>query len=584
MAAAVVMSVDESESHAPTRRKQATRPSDPDTIEKDDTERRLEQLLFGDDAGFLDSLLTQTKNAQALGKLSDGNNNTDESDATVRNQLDADAGIDTQTSGGVAASTAVWYDSDDDRVAVSLASNPRLRKLRDTPDDDIVSGREYIARLRRQYERLHPRPEWAMTQAARKRKRQSDNGNGATANVQDDSDLGGSATNGLKRQKLQPEVIDIARLPPVTSSGPSSVESLQFHPYYPILLASGPSATASLYHISPQPPNPNPLLTSLHVKKTALRHSEFCVPQSAGSPPPDDTTTDETRIILSARRRYFHIWTLATGRVSKVSRALSTISQQQKTTERFKTSPSGTLIGLVSSTKAGGGGVINVLDATTLSWICSCRIDSQGGVADFDWWGSACSPSSSQSQSPPEGFTVIGKSGHVSEYSIADRRVVARWHDDGAVGSTVLATSRDGRWTAVGSSAGIVNIYDRHSADFKHAVLAPTTSNSESGGGGAAAAGRPRPARTLDQLTTPISHLVFSPDSQLLVVSSRWKKNALRLVHLPSCTVFRNWPTDSTNLGRISSVAVGGQGNASASMLLAVGNERGAVRLWEIRP
>ncbi|RMZ75765.1 hypothetical protein DV738_g5288, partial [Chaetothyriales sp. CBS 135597] len=475
------------------------------------------------------------------------------SGTAVRNQLDTDAGTDSRTDNDSAGHTAVWHDSDDDRVAVSLASNPRLRKLRDTPDDDIISGREYVTRLRRQYERLHPRPEWAMTQAARKRKRQSDIGNGAAADLQDDSDVsmsdgdndsdddnasaarsvqpladllrsagaltrqpgsaGAGATNSLKRRKLQPEVIDIARLPPVTSSGPSSVESLQFHPYYPILLASGPSATASLYHVSPQPPNPNPLLTSLHVKKTALRHSEFC---------------------------------------------------------RFKTSPSGKFIALVSSARAGGGGSINVLDATTLSWICSCRIDSQGGVADFDWWATS--------------FTVIGKSGQVSEYSIADRRVVARWYDDGAVGSTVLATSRDGRWTAIGSSAGIVNIYDRYNADFKHTVLAQAPTGSSNDASAAAATCRPHPARTLDQLTTPISHLVFSPDSQLLVVASRWKKNALRLVHLPSCTVFRNWPTDSTNLGRISSVAVGGQGDGSASMLLAVGNERGAVRLWEIRP
>ncbi|RMZ87057.1 hypothetical protein DV736_g5714, partial [Chaetothyriales sp. CBS 134916] len=560
-----------------------------DTIDKDDTERRLEQVLFGDDAGFLDALRPQMNNTQAL--------------------LDADTTPHTPTD-DIALHQAVWHDSDDDRVAVSLALNPRLRKLRDTADDDVVSGREYVARLRRQYERLHPTPEW-VTQA-RKRKQGSD----ADANIhsQDDSDLSLSesdsdmdasrsvqplasllrsagaltrqsdAPSSLKRRKLQPEVIDIARLPPVTSSGPSAVESLYFHPYYPILLASGRSATASLYHISPHPPNPNPLLTSLHVKKTALRHSEFCVPVLSSSPTcPSDTASDGTRIILSSRRRYFHIWSLATGHVSKVSRALSTISQQQKTTERFKISPSGRYIGLVSSTRAGGG-TINVLDATTLSWICSCRIDSQGGVADFDWWGA---PPSSTSA---EGFTVIGKSGQVSEYSLTERRTIARWYDDGAVGSTVLATSRDGRWTATGSSAGIVNIYDRHAPGFKQTVLAQTANDAvttTTTATATATAARPHPTRTLDQLTTPISHLVFSPDSQLLVVSSRWKKSALRLVHLPTCSVFRNWPTDSTSLGRISSVAVGGgaygNGQSGGSMLLAMGNERGAVRLWQIR-
>lgn len=54
-----------------------------------------------------------------------------------------------------------WVDSDDERNTVSLASNPRLRKLRITESEDIINGKEYAKRLRRQFERLHPVPEWA---------------------------------------------------------------------------------------------------------------------------------------------------------------------------------------------------------------------------------------------------------------------------------------------------------------------------------------------------------------------------------------------------------------------------------------
>jgi U3 small nucleolar RNA-associated protein 18 len=45
---------------------------------------------------------------------------------------------------------AVWEDSDDERVMISLASETRLRKLRVTEEEDIVNGKEYIWRLRRQ--------------------------------------------------------------------------------------------------------------------------------------------------------------------------------------------------------------------------------------------------------------------------------------------------------------------------------------------------------------------------------------------------------------------------------------------------
>lgn len=63
---------------------------------------------------------------------------------------------------------AAWVDSDDDRILVSLASNPRLRKLRNTESEDLVNGREYTKRLRRQFERLCPVPGWAIPSAAAK--------------------------------------------------------------------------------------------------------------------------------------------------------------------------------------------------------------------------------------------------------------------------------------------------------------------------------------------------------------------------------------------------------------------------------
>jgi U3 small nucleolar RNA-associated protein 18 len=47
--------------------------------------------------------------------------------------------------------TAAWADPDDQNIQVSLASDKRLRKLRDGPEEDKVGGRDYEARLRRQY-------------------------------------------------------------------------------------------------------------------------------------------------------------------------------------------------------------------------------------------------------------------------------------------------------------------------------------------------------------------------------------------------------------------------------------------------
>ena len=230
--------------------------------------------------------------------------------------------------------------------------------------------------------------------------------------------------------------------------------------------------------------------------------------------------------------------------------------------ERFKLSPCGRWMGLVGTGRKGGGEV-NVVDAGTGQWVCEARVEGKGGVADFAWWGGG------------KGVVVVGKGGEVVEYEISGRRVVARWIDEGAVGITVVAVGGrrvdgDGegegelggdRWVAMGSTAGIVNLYER--GQWRDGDAVPK---------------RPKPVKVFDQLTTPISHLMFSPDGQVLCMSSRWKRDALRLVHLPSCVVYRNWPTSATPMGRISAVAWGVN-----SEMLAVGNEQGKVRLWEIR-
>lgn len=503
------------------------------------------------------------------------------------------------TSKSPSARKQAWYDSDDDRITVSLASNTRLRKLRDTEDDDVVTGREYIERLRRQYERLHPVPEWV--NYARKRRRLSEDGqdqdsDSDTSMTGDDGDTllsakplaellrtAGSLTRtdtsirGSKtKRKLRPEVIDIQRTKDIASTGPSSVDTLQFHPYYPLLLSAGPSSTVTLYHISPHPPNPNPILTSLHLKGTPLHTASFCRPITSHTDTDLESRHDQTRIFLSSRRRYFHTWSLSTGSIEKITRAMyGTARHSQRTMEQFKLSPSGRYMGLISSAKKGGG-AINVLDTTSMQWICSCRIDSRGGVADFAWYRDS------------SGFAVAGKNGEVSEYDIESRSVVRRWIDEGAVGTTVIALGGDigitsrhrdqestsftgggSRWVAVGSSAGIVNIYDRRAWIAEDSQSSTTTTTTPI---------RPKPLRTFDQLTTPISHLEFSNDGQMLAMSSRWKKNALKLVHLPSATVYRNWPTDKTPLGRISSLALSPDGT-----YLAVGNEQGKIHLWEIR-
>ncbi|KAH7400387.1 U3 small nucleolar RNA-associated protein-like protein [Cadophora sp. MPI-SDFR-AT-0126] len=547
------------------------------SVEKDEEEEELDKLVFGDGAGFK-AMLGHGMGVNLEDKV-EGNVVEEEGSEAGLEQVD-DADLFFLDSGPSGDSNAMvihetfkdqiddapaWEDSDDDRLTVSLAGNSRLRKLRISEDEDLISGGEYSRRLRMHFERLNNVPEWAQSsQRPAKRRRRSSAGsdssissNGMDIDNEDISTLplarllqnAGSLTRtpvrSSKRSKLRPEVLDIQQTRSIPNVQSAAISSLSFHPEYPILLSSGAESTLYLHHIDPTAhPTPNPLLTAIKIGRNPLYTSAFLHP--AGE-----------KIFFSGRRRCFHVWDLPSGTIEAVAQIYGQ-KEEQKTMERFKLSPCGRYMALVGSSRKGGG-IINILDAGTTQWVASVRIEGANGIADFAWW------------SDGEGLTAIGKGGEVAEWSVTSRSYVARWIDDGHAPTVLTLGGSNGpkslggdRWVAIGSQSGIVNIYDRRSfVSESNEVSIPE---------------RPQPKKSFDQFTTPTSNLEISPDGQLLAFSSNGKKDALRLVHLPSCTVYRNWPTDRTPLGRVTAVAFGTQ-----SDVIAVGNKSGKIRMWEIR-
>ncbi|OBR15632.1 U3 small nucleolar RNA-associated protein [Colletotrichum higginsianum IMI 349063] len=557
--------------------------------EKDSDEEELEKLVLGGKADFREQLFRN----DVLGDIErlEKEQNlqlTKPDDPTLENVADHDlffldtgvpaakgsqAGKATNQEQTDAEGAPAWEDSDDERLTVSLATATRLRKLRLTEAEDVVSGAEYSRRLRTQFLRLNPLPKWAQDseegRPAKRRRRSSAAATASDSSISSDEEGDDSSDTELSaapldkflrdvrrlagrdatgKTRLRPEVIDIQRTREIPDAHKAAVNNLSFHPKYPVLLSSSVSSVLYLHHLNPTAhPTPNPMLTSVQAKGVDVRRAEFLYP--AGD-----------QIFFAGRRKFFHSWDLESGHVQKTSQ-IQGHRLEHKTMERFKLSPCGRYMGLVASTRKGGG-IINIVSTESRQWIAAARLDSRHGIADFAWWSTG------------DGLSILGKDGSVGEYSMEERKFLAVWRDEGCVGGIVIALGGhrgpellgDDRWVAVGSSSGITNIYDRE-------TLVKTSKTGE-----VSVETQPEPARRFEQLVTPITVLTFSPDGQLLAFGSRETKDALRLVHLPSCTVYRNWPTAQTPLGRITSVAFG-----RSSELLAVGNDTGKIRMWEIR-
>lgn len=249
-------------------------------LPKDTEEEELERLVFGDSAGFKKGLEAFSLDHSAVAFGAESEEEQDE-DADFDNVADQDLFFfDTGPAPAPAGPLAIvqgdesedqddkpaWEDSDDERIVVSLASVPQLRKLRETAQDDMVNGKEYARRLRKQYERLYPTPDWAthaMGKTKRKRRQTLEDGESDDEPASDmdvyedglstqplarllkDADiLSRKSRAPAKRRKLQAGTIDIQRLKDVARTGPVCNPS---HTFAPLILTC-PSPRLRLFH------------------------------------------------------------------------------------------------------------------------------------------------------------------------------------------------------------------------------------------------------------------------------------------------------------------------------------------------
>ena len=129
-----------------------------------------------------------------------------------------------------------------------------------------------------------------------------------------------------------------------------------------------------------------------------------------------------------------------------------------------------------------------------------------------------------------------------------------RFKDDGCIKGTSLAVSYDGKLIAIGSSSGAVNLYTMDE------VLRSSM---------------PKPEKTILNLTTAVTTIAFHPTSKLMAIASKETKDSMKLYHIPSKKVVKNWPTSNTPLGYVSAVAFSPNGH-----YIAIGNDKGKILLY----
>jgi len=425
-------------------------------------------------------------------------------------------------------------------MQVNIAAAPRARKLRRAEDEAVVTGTEYAQRLKQQFESGSGDTSWAAVASGERE------GSEAEDDVLQRA-LRSTAPAVAKATTLGQTHISMTRCVDanISKAAKAVVSTVQWHPEASrsLLLAASGDKALRFYAIDGEN---NPMVSSAFCESMPVTAAGFA--------------QGGTEVIAVGRRPFFYTYDVATGALSRTSKL---IGREEKSWESFAVNPAA-MGGSAVHALFGRHGSISLLSARSKQWVGELKMNGEVRAGAF----------------AADGMTLVtvGTEGAVYHWDMRMLKCIARHDDDGLSPGTAVAVDASNGTMAVGSKAGVVNLYDTSSMPREYT---PSVAASAGAFAPLGASSQPAAAPSLRKgvmnLTTPIDTLAFNHDGQIMVMGSRRLQDQLRLLHVPSGTVYQNWPTAATPLHYVESAAF-----SSDSKYLAIGNDRGRVLLYTL--
>lgn len=323
-----------------------------------------------------------------------------------------------------------------------------------------------------------------------------------------------------KIKNLPKNIIDIKALKALNTSthteGPI-ITSVDFHPLSTVALVAGTSGILSLFQVDG---HTNGKLHSMQFKKYPISKATFM--------------KNGTEILLGSQYYpYCHTYDLMSGKTYKLP-----LPHGITNMKRYEVSPDGSLIAL-----CGRLGEIYLLHNSTKELISTLKMNSKCRTLTFS----------------PDNRTLIthGNGSEMYVWDLNTRTCINRATDDGCISCASLAVSPSGQFVATGSAQGVVNLYNTKT------VLEDQN---------------PTPLKIVMNLVTSVTSLKFNPTSEILSAASVDKHNAFKMLHIPSFTVFSNFPTFQTKIGLPQMINF-----SPGSGYLSIANRTGSALLYRLR-
>ncbi|KAM3922689.1 U3 small nucleolar RNA-associated protein 18 homolog [Leptodactylus fuscus] len=416
-----------------------------------------------------------------------------------------------------------WVDEDDE-VDESINMTHRYRKdVMKGKAEATLSKEKLQVRLQQEFQKVMGGvPSWA-SRDHKKRVSKEDDDDDDDEEDNEDNLLSRTGNLLAKSTSLRKGTLQIKSCLNANAERQSEapLRTVQFHPMAQILMTAGHDRSISLFQVDGRT---NPKIQSIHLERFPVYKAQF-------------SADGEQVIATGAWHRMFYIYDMMSGSITPVTQIRGL---KEKSIKKFDMSPDGSLLLL-----NGSCGYIHLLSMKTKELIGSMKMNGQPIQAVF-------SPDSSKIYSCTDTSDVY-------VWDVNSRRCLNRFEDDGCLRGTTLAVSRDGRYVSCGSNSGVVNVYNHEDCLQSKA---------------------PKPLKTIMNLVTTVTSQVFNPSTEILAVASNCIDDAVKLVHIPSFTVFSNFPTQGKRKRIHLTQAMDFSPNSG---FFSIANNRGEALLYRLK-
>ncbi|KAJ0000908.1 hypothetical protein NQD34_005928 [Periophthalmus magnuspinnatus] len=385
---------------------------------------------------------------------------------------------------------AAWVDEDDE-TEEQVDLTHRFRRDLVKGGESSLSKSDLQQRMKERFQRaMGGTPAWAKIDPKQEKKKKRKPAEDSDSD--EDEDLTRKTGTFTRTSENLPKgILKMKKCLDANSARGSSdsLTSVQFHPNAQVVMTTGIDQSLSLFQVDGQL---NPLVQSIFLENFPVFKARF-------------SSDGLTVIATSFKNKLFYLYHMMEGKVTPVSGVRGLNEARVK---EFSVCPVGDAV-LLTGTR----GYLHLLSLKTNEIVRSLKLNGDVSSVAFSFDGDRVFSSSEE--------------GEVFVWDLRSSRCLNRFTDDGCVKSTSISTSPNGRYLACGSQSGVVNIYSLDSC---------------------VSSSQPKPLKSIMNLVTPTTTLRFNPTSELLALGSRAEDEAVRLLHVPSLTVFSNFPVSKRKI------------------------------------